>query len=748
MGFDDVAPATNAAVRQNRPPAPHELAPLFPELEILELVGQGGMGVVYRARQRDLDRIVALKILRPDFGHDSSFAERFMREGRALAQLDHPNIITVHHIGHRDDVYFLIMEYVDGADLRHLQRAAKLSPDETLALVPPICEALQYAHEKGIVHRDIKPENILLTQTGRVKIADFGLAKLADADFSSSLTGTHQVMGTPHYMAPEQYERPQEVDHRADIYSLGVVIYELLTGELPLGRFSLPSDTPNVDVNLDDVVMRSLEKKPDRRFQRASEFQAAIEQASTASGPHEPHESTERHAESRQGKERLRSVRNEVHGLMQTAAQKVRTIDWRGLWAELANRTRAAFVFCRDHRGELWQLARQQVARLWTLLRTVRTGTVLAGLLAYTVILVASVVVAMSLWSPPILHIHDQTVQQVVPRDGSFESFSVYLSREAELPRFAPTADTIFTRQAVLSVQGFASRDDEIPPTSTLRVFFDRERTTAEVDMHVVGPSKRLPLKTFRTLPRQPLSRAVVDKWLGNVGVDLEKAGLSREALWKLIIGIGEEPSGVIRFGDPPFRTQLVAKIDREVFAVTQSGFLFYRQYRFGSFGDLIIVIAMLFACHAVLVFIAMAIAFFFFRPQQGRKPDEQQAVRQRHQRIPLRLLSGISFLASGALILWTVVFWQIDQRADLGTPPLVLQAAVVVALASTGIGGVCHRAATERQRWWKPIALLAALTAMLLPLLHLLTFPYAFWCVCTLLLRRPKQELGQTIPP
>ena len=170
------------------------------------------------------------------------------------------------------------MEYVDGTNLRDVIRRGSLRPEEALALVPRICEALQYAHEEGIVHRDIKPENILVDRRGRVKIADFGLAKLRiPAQGDATLTGTQQVMGTPHYMAPEQWERPLTVDHRADIYSLGVVFYELLTGELPLGHFAPPSRKVRVDVRLDEVVLRALEKEPERRYQHAVEVKTDLD---------------------------------------------------------------------------------------------------------------------------------------------------------------------------------------------------------------------------------------------------------------------------------------------------------------------------------------------------------------------------------------------------------------------------------------------------------------------------------------
>ncbi len=267
------------------PPEPAELAKQFPQLEILELLGQGGMGAVYKARQKQLDRLVALKILPPQVARTEAFAERFTREARSLAKLNHPRIVSVYDFGHTEDgLYYFIMEFIDGTDLRHVIQAGELSAAESLAIVPQICEALQFAHEEGIVHRDVKPENILIDKKGRVKIADFGLAKLLDRPASLyTLTGAGQRMGTPHYMAPEQIEHPGQVDHRADIFSLGVVFYEMLTGELPLGRFAPPSQKVQVDVRLDKVVLHSLEKELERRYQHASEVKTDVEVI--ASGP-------------------------------------------------------------------------------------------------------------------------------------------------------------------------------------------------------------------------------------------------------------------------------------------------------------------------------------------------------------------------------------------------------------------------------------------------------------------------------
>ena len=162
------------------PPKINELAPLFSQLEILELIGHGGMGAVYRARQLGLNRLVALKVLPQDTGMDTRFTDRFTREARA--SLSHPNIVALHDFGQADGLFYFVMEFVDGTNLREVLQSGDLSAAEALEIVPKICDALQFAHEEGIVHRDTKPENILLDKKGRVKIADFGLAKLLVSD--------------------------------------------------------------------------------------------------------------------------------------------------------------------------------------------------------------------------------------------------------------------------------------------------------------------------------------------------------------------------------------------------------------------------------------------------------------------------------------------------------------------------------------------------------------------------------------
>ena len=289
-----MASKTNDGNESAPVPEPEEIAGKFPQFEILECLGRGGMGVVYKARQKSLNRLVAIKILAPERVNDARFAERFAREAELLAKLSHPHIVTIHDFGETGGLYFLVMEFVDGVSLRDLLREGKLEPEQALAIVPEICDALQFAHDKGIVHRDIKPENILLDRLGRVKVADFGLAKLVaavcygrNADEESQrqsqtaatadLTEAGKIMGTPSYMAPEQTEHPGDVDHRADIYSLGVVFYQMLTGELPGKRLEPPSRKVHIDVRLDEIVLRALEKTPELRYQQASILKTQVE---------------------------------------------------------------------------------------------------------------------------------------------------------------------------------------------------------------------------------------------------------------------------------------------------------------------------------------------------------------------------------------------------------------------------------------------------------------------------------------
>lgn len=275
----EVGVSTEPVSHQHLPPfSPEELSADFPQLDIIELLGRGGMGVVYKARQRSLGRLVALKLLARERANDPQFAQRFAQEAQALAALSHPNIVTIYDFGRAGGFYYLLMEYVDGVNLRQAITAGKLNPEQALVIVPAVCEALQYAHAHQIVHRDIKPENLLLDKEGRVKIADFGVAKMLGAESLADFTES-QPAGTPQYMAPEQKLRLR-TDHRADIYSLGVVLYEMLTGELPTADFQPPSKHVQVDVRIDEVVLRALESKPDLRYSTAIEFRDQLLSAS------------------------------------------------------------------------------------------------------------------------------------------------------------------------------------------------------------------------------------------------------------------------------------------------------------------------------------------------------------------------------------------------------------------------------------------------------------------------------------
>ncbi|MEM9826047.1 MAG: serine/threonine-protein kinase [Planctomycetota bacterium] len=257
-------------------PPVHSLRHRLPGLRILDLIGGGGMGAVYRAVQEDLDRVVAVKILPAHLGRDPRFVERFRREARAMAKLDHPQVATVFGSGVTDDLCYIVMEFIDGTSLRDAIEADALEPASALQVAQSICQGLAYAHEMGVVHRDIKPENVLLGHGGKVKIVDFGLAKLVDSDAGEqSLTATGARMGTLRYMAPEQFDG-RSVDRRADIYSLGVMLYEMLTGEVPMGRFRLPSETIGSDPRIDQVIERTMQQRPDDRYQAISEVDTAL----------------------------------------------------------------------------------------------------------------------------------------------------------------------------------------------------------------------------------------------------------------------------------------------------------------------------------------------------------------------------------------------------------------------------------------------------------------------------------------
>jgi predicted Ser/Thr protein kinase len=257
--------------------------------ELEELVGSGGMSSVYRAHDRLLERSVALKILHEQYTRDDDYVERFLREARAVAQLTHPNIVTVIDRGEQDGRQFIVFEYVDGVNLKELvDEEGPLPVRDAIELSLQVARGLAFAHEQGLVHRDVKPQNVLLDGDGRAKVTDFGIARSLDVD-GMTITGT--IMGTSNYIAPEQ-ARGQPVDEQTDVYSLGCVLYELLTGEVPydgdnfvtVAMRHVNDPVPSVrevrdDVSprLDWVVQRAMAKDHQDRFASMNEFAAELE---------------------------------------------------------------------------------------------------------------------------------------------------------------------------------------------------------------------------------------------------------------------------------------------------------------------------------------------------------------------------------------------------------------------------------------------------------------------------------------
>jgi len=273
-------------------PLPADLQAMLPQgAYIVEsFLGQGGMGAVYKGIQMPLKRPVAIKILQKGIGAEFEFEERFRREAYAMAALTHPNIVQVYDCGEAGENYlFISMELVEGGDLSECLKRGEMTPERALKLMPQICAGLHFAHERGIVHRDIKPANIMLTKDGRAKIADFGLAKNFDAA-SSFMTKSGLGMGTPDYASPEQYEALRDLDHRSDVYSLGIMMYQLLTGTLPRGAWRAPSSRVAVDPRLDDVVLKAMAPERELRYETAENLKADIERIT--SGPLKSNTST------------------------------------------------------------------------------------------------------------------------------------------------------------------------------------------------------------------------------------------------------------------------------------------------------------------------------------------------------------------------------------------------------------------------------------------------------------------------
>ena len=274
-------PKTTGGGWRWEPPTPEELQKILPQYEVHMLIGRGGMGAVYKGLQLSLERSVAIKLLPPAIEkQDLAFAERFKNEAKLMGRMNHPAIVSVYDFGRTADgqLYF-VMEYVDGTDVqRMIAREGRLPPEHALAITAHLCDALGYAHKQGIVHRDIKPSNVLIDIEGRVKVADFGLAKLADKTKNSGLTQTGMAMGTPDYVAPETLMYGSDVDGRADIYAVGVMLYQMLTGDIPRGMFKMPSQKfQSIDPRFDAIIRRALEHDREERYQSSHELRLALD---------------------------------------------------------------------------------------------------------------------------------------------------------------------------------------------------------------------------------------------------------------------------------------------------------------------------------------------------------------------------------------------------------------------------------------------------------------------------------------
>jgi serine/threonine protein kinase len=220
-----------------QPPSLAEMQALLPQFQFVALLGRGGMGAVYRATQLSLNRPVAIKVLPAELLSDAeaNFAERFRKEALTMARLSHPGIVSVYESGEAGGLLYIVMEFVDGTDVgRMIHGEGRIGPEHVTGILTQVCEALHYAHQQGVVHRDLKPANLLMTREGRVKIADFGLAKHND-DALLALTKTNVAIGTPDFLAPEAWTPGTPLDARADLYSIGVTLYQMLTGEIPRG---------------------------------------------------------------------------------------------------------------------------------------------------------------------------------------------------------------------------------------------------------------------------------------------------------------------------------------------------------------------------------------------------------------------------------------------------------------------------------------------------------------------------------
>lgn len=275
--------AAAAAPAADLPPPPQQQAESpIPGYKVLEELGRGGMAVVFKARQISLDRIVALKIMAERLAADPDFVKRFEREAKALAALNHPNITSIYDRGQSAKKIFFVMEFVKGQALRDVLEASpgrRLPQGRALNLMIQVAEALAYVHDRGTIHRDIKPENVLVTADDVVKVTDFGLAAMVDEGVNHNLTGANMMMGTLNYMPPEQRADAKSVDHRADIYSYGVMLYEVVTGTVPLGKWSPATElVPELDFRLDEIISGCLKTNRNDRYQTIGQVRDALKE--------------------------------------------------------------------------------------------------------------------------------------------------------------------------------------------------------------------------------------------------------------------------------------------------------------------------------------------------------------------------------------------------------------------------------------------------------------------------------------
>jgi serine/threonine-protein kinase len=249
-----------------------ELLPAIEDYEILDIIGQGGIAQIYKARQKSLGRLVAIKILFPELTHDPEIVRRFDREAITIAALNHPNIVHVIDKGNAGGRYYFVMEYVDGSSFKEIIYDHKYPIRDKLEIIVTILKGLHYAHKNGVIHRDIKPANILIDRNGNALLADFGIAQILNANDPEN-TKLDVVMGTMAYMSPEQRESSALVDLTTDIFAVGVMIYEILTGKRPLGKFRMPSElNSKIPKRFDDIVAHCLDENPSARYQSAVEL--------------------------------------------------------------------------------------------------------------------------------------------------------------------------------------------------------------------------------------------------------------------------------------------------------------------------------------------------------------------------------------------------------------------------------------------------------------------------------------------